>query len=325
MAKKILVTGGAGYIGSITTHFLQEKGAEVTVFDNLEIGHREAIDCPLIVGDLRNKEAILTALKPGFDAVFHFAAYTEAGLSAKDLFFENNVLGSANLLSAMKETRIKQLVFSSSSEVYGEKKYLPIDEDHPKAPINPYGLSKLMTEQMLSWYETAYGLKSVALRYFNAAGALPDGSKGDGKEPPTLLIACALRGSLGLQPFQFTYTPVETPDGSPIRDYIHVLDLARAHWLALDYLEKGGKSDAFNLGTGKGFSAKEIVEMVKKVTGKEVPTTEAAERRENEPAAKYASFEKAKKVLGWEPEYDLEKIINSAYLWHQKHPQGYRH
>lgn len=323
---KILVTGGAGYIGSITTKLLTERGFEVVVFDNLAYGHREAIgDCPLIVGDLRNREEIKSAVVgQNFDAVVHFAALASVSDSVKDpeLYFYNNVVGSLNLVSEMVAAGVLRLVFSSTSAVYGSADYLPIDEQHPLRPESPYGESKLMIERVLHWFDRAYGLKSVAFRYFNAAGAMPDGSLGDAKTPSTLLITNAVKGALGLQPFQFTCPRVKTPDGSTIRDYIHVLDLAEGHLMALDYLTKGGATDIFNLGTGKGYSTTEVVEMVKKVTGVDF-STEVGAPREGEEAEKYASFTKAKEVLGWEPHFNLEDMIRSAHAWHQSHPQGY--
>lgn len=321
---KILVTGGAGYIGSITVKTLQEAGHEPIVFDNLSVGHREAVACPLIVGDLLQKKDLTEAFAFQPEAVFHFAAATEAGLSTREpaRFFENNATGSLNLLMAMAEKKVKYLIFSSTSEVYGEAQTLPITESHPLQPVNPYGQSKLMTEQMLPWFDSAAGIRSVSLRYFNAAGAWPDGSLGDAKHPSTLLISSAIKGALGLQPFSFTFAPVSTPDGSTIRDYVHVMDLADGHLAALEYLMNGGKSDFFNLGSGKGYSTLEMVQKVKQVTGHDFKTTRG-KPRDNEPAEKYASFQKAKKLLGWRPKRDLMEIIRSAHIWHKSHPKGW--
>lgn len=323
---KILVTGGAGYIGGITARLLAKEKHNVVIFDNLSVGTQAQVDflrLPLVKGDLLNFQQVEKAVR-GVGAVIHFAARTEAGLSPNEPlnFFENNVVGSLNLLKAMVANQVKYLIFSSSSEVYGESQFLPITENHPFVPVNPYGLSKLMTEQMLPWFESKFGLHSVCLRYFNAAGAALDGQLGNAKLPPTLLITCAVRGALKLQPFHFTYAPVETPDGSPVRDYVHVEDLARGHLMALDYLIKQNKSDFFNLGTGKGYSVREVVEMVKKLTGADFTTT-IGKRRANEPAAKHASFKKAKKMLGWEPKLNMEEIIRSEVLWQKNHPQGW--
>ena len=323
---KILVTGGAGYIGGITARLLANNNHEVIVFDNLSVGSKVQTDflkLPLSVGDLKNYADIEKALE-GVESVIHFAARTEAGLSPNEpvSFFENNVTGSLNLLKAMAARNVDKLIFSSSSEVYGESEYLPLDEKHPLKPTNPYGWSKLMTEQMLPWFEKKYGLSSVALRYFNAGGAALDGTLGNPKVPPTLLVASAVRGALGLHDFKLSYTKVDTPDGSPIRDYVHVEDLARGHLMALDYLTMKKKSDFFNLGTGKGYSVLEVVRIIKKITGINFPA-EIGARREGEPSAKYASFSKAKQVLGWEPKLDLEDIIDSELAWQKSHPEGW--
>lgn len=323
---KVLVTGGAGYIGSITTKLLLERGFEVTVFDSLEYGHREAVsDCPLVVGNLLNPQDLAKVfLKNSFDAVVHFAAYTSVSESVKEpaKYFRDNTFGTLNLLEQMVASGVKDLVFSSTSAVYGNPDYLPVDEKHPLRPESPYGESKLLVERMFPWFDCAYGVKSVALRYFNVAGAFEDGSIGDAKEPSTLLITNAVKGALGLRPFEFTCPKVNTPDGSPIRDYIHVVDLAEAHLLALDYLTRGGSSEIFNLGTGTGYSVKEVVAAVKKVTGVDFPIGESAPR-EGEESQKYASYAKAKEVLGWEPKSGLEEMIRSAYKWHRSHPQGF--
>ncbi len=323
----ILVTGGAGYIGSVTTKLLLEKGHDVVVFDNLEYGYRAAVgDTPLIKGDLRSRDQVSAVFdQHQFDAVIHFAAYTSVSESVKNpsKYYRNNVFGSLNLIDQSVEAGVDKIVFSSTSAVYGEPDYLPVDEKHPTRPESPYGESKLVVERILKWQDKAHNLKSVALRYFNVAGAWPDGSIGDGKEPSTLLITNAVKGSLGQREFKLTCPEVDTPDGTPIRDYIHVLDLARAHLLALDYLNERGRSEIINLGTGKGYSVKEVIDAVKEVTGVEFKAGRA-EPREGEEAQKYASLEKAKKLLGWEPELGLEEMIESAWKWHKNNPEGYK-
>ncbi len=323
---KILVTGGAGYIGSVTTKLLLEKGCDVVVFDSLEYGHQEAVgDAFLVVGDLQSRKAVSALFESNsFDAVIHFAAYTSVSESVKNpsKYYRNNVFGSLNLIDEAIASRVKKIVFSSTSAVYGEPDYLPVDEEHPTRPESPYGESKLVVERLLQWQDKARRLKSVSLRYFNVAGAWPDGSIGDAKEPSTLLITNAVKGSLGQRPFKLTCPEVDTPDETPIRDYIHVLDLARAHLLALDYLDEGGDTQIINLGTGKGYSVKEVIDAVKEVTGVEFKAGRA-EPREGEEAQKYASLEKAKQLLGWEPELGLEDMIRSAWKWHKSNPSGY--
>lgn len=328
-AMKVLVTGGAGYIGSITVRKLQEQGFEVVVFDNLSKGHPEAINCPLIMGDLQNREDISEALAPhrsgsGFDAVVHFAASTMVDESVKDpkRHFNNNVRSTLNLLEAMLESDIKSFVFSSSSEVYGEAEKLPLTEDVTLRPLNPYGLSKAMVEWMLPWYDNGYGLKFIALRYFNAAGAMLDGSMGEDHRPEMHLIPTAIRSALGLCDFKLTCAKMDTPDGTTIRDYTHVLDLAAAHILALEALASGHRSDVFNVGVGRGYSTLEVVKKVQEITGVEFPVGKGEPRR-GEPAEKYCSNEKIRKDLGWQPKYGLEEMIESAYLWHKTHPRGY--
>lgn len=322
---KVFVTGGAGYVGSITVRKLLERGFRVVVFDNLTKGHKEAIDCPLIIGDLQNKEDLAKALESGsFDAVIHFAASTMVDKSVKDpvKYFRNNVCATINLLEVVVRHGIKKFVFSSSSEVYGEVEKLPLTEDVPLKPVNPYGLSKAIIEWILPWYDKAYGLESIALRYFNAAGAMPDGSLGEDHRPEMHLIPNAIRGALGLHDFKLTCAKVDTPDGSTIRDYTHVLDLASAHILALEVLAQGRKSDVFNVGVGKGYSTLEVIKKVQEITGVKFAVGRG-KVRVGEPAAKYASNEKIKKDLGWKPKYGLGEIIESAYKWHKTHPRGY--
>ncbi|MGB9706568.1 MAG: UDP-glucose 4-epimerase GalE [Microgenomates group bacterium] len=325
---KILVTGGAGYIGSHTVALLQKEGYEVVVFDNLVYGHREAVSCPLIKGDLLDKAAIIKVFSQNkFTAVIHFAAYALAGESMKQpgKYFENNILGGLNLLEAMKDFGIKYIVFSSTCAVYGYPKKLPVTEESPLNPISVYGESKLAFEKILYWYDEIYGIKNVCLRYFNAAGADLEGKIGEDHQPETHIIPLAIKTALGQQPeFSLFGDDYPTPDGTCIRDYIHVLDLASAHIKALEFLKKEGKSDAFNVGTGKGYSNKEILQMVEKISGVDFPV-KTLPRRAGDPAAIWADNSKIKKVLGWEPKYsDLKTIIHSAWKWHKTHPWGFR-
>ena len=325
---KLLVTGGAGYVGSFAVKKLVDEGHEVVVFDNLENGHAEIVSqlgAKLVEGDLRSKKDVTSALNSSFEAVMHFAAYTAVGPSMKDpqVYFENNIGGGLNLLSATRGAGVKYFIFSSSSEVYGEAEKLPLTEDMPLAAENPYGETKVMFERILQWHSCSYGLRYVALRYFNAAGAALDGSMGEDHDPETHLIPNAIRGALGLSEFKLTCaTDLDTPDGSPIRDYTHVLDIADAHARALDYLANGGKSDAFNVGKGRGYSVLEVIKEVERVSGKKLPR-EKGETRKGEPSAKWASNDKIERVLGWQPQYGIKEIIESAYKWHEEHPQGY--
>lgn len=322
---RVLVTGGAGYIGSFTVRALQEAGHEVVVFDNLRYGHRAAVRCPLIVGELADRDAVFSAFAEGrFDAVFHLAAYTSVRESVEDpaRYVRHNIGGAINLLDACLAHEVPWVVYSSTSEVYGEARYLPLDEEHPTEPANPYGASKLAVEEFLRWYDHAYGLRSISLRYFNAAGAALDGSLGEDHRPEEHLIPNAIRGALGLQPFRLTSPRVDTPDGTTIRDYVHVLDLAEAHLLALEALRRGHPTDVVNLGSGVGYSTRQVIELVQQITGVAFPI-EPGEPRPGEPPVKYASYAKAERVLGWRPRYGLEEIVRSAVLWHRRFPHGY--
>jgi len=325
---KILVTGGAGYIGSHTVAELLQAGHEVVVFDNLVYGHKEAIKCPLIVGDLLNQKEINQVFeKEKFEGVIHFAAYALAGESMQKpaKYFENNLQGGINLLEAMRNHQVNKIVFSSTCAIYGYPKKLPVAEEEEKKPVSVYGESKLMFEQILAWYDQLLGIKNVCLRYFNAAGASLDGSIGEDHQPETHIIPIAMQTALGQrEKFTIFGDDYQTPDGTNIRDYIHVLDLATAHIKALEYLLKEKKSNYFNAGIGKGYSNKEILEMVKKVSGIDFKV-EIGPRREGDPEAVYADNGKIKKVLGWEPKYsELKTIIESAWKWHQAHPQGFQ-
>lgn len=321
--KRILLTGGSGYIGSVVTKRLIERGYNVTVFDNLERGHRCNVDAKaeLIVGDLRNADEIRTAMKKVKpDAVLHFAAYALVGESMANpmMYFENNVKGGVNLLSAMEEVECKRIIFSSSCATYGVPPSLPIEETMQQKPTNPYGHSKLMFEQMCTWLQQTKGFKPTFLRYFNAAGAAL--GMVEDHEPETHIIPNVLKVALGQKEFvQVFGDDYPTPDGTCIRDYVHLEDLSSAHILALEKEALG----AFNLGTGQGISVKEIVEACRKVTGHLIPV-KMCPRRPGDPPALYASGSKAREVMGWNPAYsDIETIVRDAWAAHQKFPTGY--
>ena len=325
---KVLVTGGAGYIGSHTVKALEEAGHEVVVFDNLRQGHREAIGkTKFIKGDLLNKVTIRKALNENnVDGVIHFAALTLPGESMQNpyTYFHNNMLGGLNLVNEMEIAKVKNLIFSSTCSLYGFPKNLPVTEDEEKDPHSVYGESKLMFETVLKWYDKLYDIKNVRLRYFNASGASLDGENGEKHDPETHIIPIAMEVALGKrEKFVIFGDDYETEDGTCVRDYIHVLDLASAHIKALEYLMNGGESDVFNLGVGKGYSNKEIVEMVKEVSGKDFKV-EIGPRREGDPDAIYADNSKSKKILKWDPKHsDLKTIIETAWKWHSTHPNGF--
>ena len=324
---KILVTGGAGYIGSHTVVELLKQGHEITVFDNLVCGHKEPVICPLIIGDLLDKNQINAVFeKDSFDGVIHFAAYALAGESMNEprKYFENNILGGLNLLEAMKKHGVDKIIFSSSCSQYGFPEKLPVTEEESKKPASVYGESKLMFETILQWYDSLFGIKNVCLRYFNAGGASLDGSMGEDHDPETHIIPIAIQTALGQrEKFVIFGMDYKTPDGTNIRDYVHVLDLADAHIRALEYLVRENESNYFNVGTGKGYSNKEIVEMVKKISGINF-MVEFGPRRLGDPDAVYADNTKIKKAQSWEPRYsDLETIIKTAWNWHKTHPNGY--
>jgi UDP-glucose 4-epimerase len=320
---KVFVTGGAGYIGSVTTELLLDEGHEVVVFDNLERGHRQAIDrrAKLIKGDLRNGEATLRAMKAARpDAVMHFAAYALVGESMLNpgMYFGNNVMGGVNLVEAMVKVGVPKIVFSSTCATYGYPPKVPIVEETVQVPVNPYGESKLMYEKVLAWYQTIHGIKPVFLRYFNASGATRQ--FGEDHDPETHLIPNVIKVALGQQEHVKVFgTDYATPDGTCIRDYIHIVDLGRAHILALT----GQHTGAFNLGTGHGFSVREVINVVREVTGRTIPEV-LAPRRPGDPDRLVASAERAKSVLGWAPQFsNLRSIVESAWAWHQDHPNGY--
>ncbi|MBC8448938.1 MAG: UDP-glucose 4-epimerase GalE [Chloroflexi bacterium] len=322
----ILVTGGSGYIGSHTVAELQRQGYDVVVFDNLEYGHREAVrGCPLIVGDLLNPEQIGRVFdEHDIAGVIHFAAYVEVGESMENpaKYFRNNVQGTVNLATAMAEHGVKDIVFSSSCAVYGQPDSVPVTETESLKPESVYGASKLMAEQVLIWFGVSRGLRHVALRYFNASGAA-DGSLGDEYKPASRIIPVLMEYLLGQRPrFFINGDDYPTPDGTCIRDYIHVDDLATAHVAALRYLAAGNPNDAFNLGTGRGHSNREIVDVVRQVTGLDFQV-EIGPRRPGDAAMIWADNTKARRLLGWQPRYGLREIIEHAWRWHSRHPHGY--
>lgn len=326
---KLLVLGGAGYIGSHTATELLDNGHEVVIADNLVTGYKDAIPekATFYQGDLRDKDFLNDLMKKEkADAVIHFAAYSLVGESVVNplKYYENNLYGTKVLLEAMIESGVDKIVFSSTAATYGEPENIPILESDRTCPTNPYGETKLAMEKMISWAAKAHDLHYVSLRYFNACGAHKSGTIGEAHNPESHLIPLVLQVPNGKREFVSIYgNDYDTPDGTCIRDYIHVTDLAKAHVLAVEYLMNGGESDIFNLGNGVGYSVKEVIETARKVTGHPIPAKEE-ERRAGDPARLVASGEKARKILGWEPEIkDLADIIGSAWKWHKAHPNGY--
>ena len=324
----ILITGGAGYIGSHTALRFIQAGYDVVIFDNLETGHIETIetlqkigDVKFVKGDLKNiadVEAVFSEYP--IDAVIHFAAYSLVGESVHNpaKYFRNNTFGTLNLLDTMIKHNVKKIVFSSTCATYGEPVYVPMDEKHPQNPINPYGTSKLMVEMIMKDYDSAYGLKSVKLRYFNVAGCDSDSRIGEWHEPETHLIPNILKSTFGEgKTFKIFGDDYDTPDGTCIRDYVNVEDLAEAHRLALEYLKRENKSDVFNLGTEKGDSVKNIFDTCEKVLNKKIKV-EIVEKRAGDPAKLYANAKKAKSVLNWKPSRTIEDSIETAYNWEKK-------
>jgi UDP-glucose 4-epimerase len=319
----LLVVDGAGYIGSHMVKHLLRRGCNVVTFDNLSTGYRDAVlGGEFVLGDLADRAA-LDALfaRHAFDAVFHFASSIQVGESVKApaKYYANNVVNTLNLLDVMVKHRVKRFVFSSTAAVYGEPAYTPIDEAHPKQPINPYGKTKWMVEQILDDYDRAYGLKSIALRYFNAAGADPEGELGERHDPETHLIPLVLQAASGRRPHISVFgRDYDTPDGTCIRDYIHVTDLADAHWLALQRLLAGAPSAAYNLGNGNGFSVQQVIDAAARVTGRPIPVIDAP-RREGDPARLVADGTTARRDLGWQPtRIDLKTLIEDAWKWELK-------
>ena len=323
----ILVTGGSGYIGSITVECLLAKGEEVIVLDDLAHGHRAALppDIPFYQGKIGDGELVAQiAREHKLDACIHFAAMIEVGESVLDpaKYFENNVAQGIAFAGSLMHAGIKRLVFSSTAAAYGDPEEIPIPEQSRKWPKNPYGWSKLFMERLFDAYDTAYGLKFVALRYFNAAGATE--KRGEDHDPESHLIPNVLKAALGQQKAIRVFGNIyPTPDGTPIRDYIHVVDLANAHIRALDYLRAGGSSDYFNLGTGRGYSVLEVIECARQVTERDIPV-QLEPPRAGDPARLIADPSKAKAVLGWEADCsDLRSIVSSAWAWRTRHPGGY--
>jgi len=323
----ILVTGGAGYIGSVLTEELMKEGHSVIVIDNLSRGHREAVaaGAHLIPVDLGDAPALNNIFRRNkIEAVMHLAAYTSVEQSMKEpgKYFQNNVVCGVNLLEAMLRHNIGRIVFSSTAAVYGEPEKVPISEDSPLKPVNVYGDSKLTFERVLHWYAKAYGLEYIALRYFNVAGA--SSRFGADHHPETNLIPIVVRAALGeIECLPVFGTDYDTGDGTCIRDYIHVLDIAGAHMAALEGFNKGKGNSAYNLGNGEGFSVMEVIETARKVTGADIPV-KICPRRPGDPARLIADYNRAKDHLGWQPQHSaLEDIIKSAWLWQKKHPGGY--
>ena len=325
----VLVCGGAGYIGSHAVHVLIEKGEEVIIVDNLQTGHRAALHpkAKFYEGDIRDA-AVLDKIftENDIEAVIHFAANSLVGESMEKplLYFNNNVYGMQVLLEGMVKHGVDKIVFSSTAATYGEPKRVPIHEDDETCPTNTYGETKLTMEKMMKWVSRANGVRYVSLRYFNAAGALPDGSIGEDHKTETHLIPLILQVPTGRRDHITVFgDDYPTPDGTCLRDYIHVVDLADAHVLALEYLRKGGASDIFNLGNGQGFSVKEMIAAAEKATGRSIKV-EIGARRAGDPAQLIASSEKARSVLGWKPQFtDVEQVIGTAWKWHESHPHGY--
>jgi UDP-glucose 4-epimerase len=319
---KILVTGGAGYIGSHFVKILTNNNIDVIVLDNLSRGHKEAIPSgvPLEVADLLDVNSLQTVFnKYSFDAIVHFAAFAYVGESVEDpkLYYQNNVVGSFNLIKTALESNVKKIVFSSTCSLYGNPNEVPISEKLPTNPINPYAQTKLMIENILRDFDASYGMRSVFLRYFNAAGADFDGEIGESHTPEPHLIPIVLNTALGKRDKVFIFgDDYETKDGTCIRDYIHVNDLGDAHLKALEYLNNGGKTDVINLGTGDGNSVKELIETSERITGKKI-NSEITDRRDGDPAILVADNKKAKEILGWVPKHNLDDIISSAYNWHK--------
>lgn len=318
---KVLVTGGAGYIGSVTVKALEKQGHKVVVFDNLSQGHRENVSGEFVEGDLNNPQDLKSGLDgKSFDAVIHFAALALVGESMENpyKYYQNNIMGGLNLLEYMRKNKIPYIVFSSTSAIFGTSSNLPVKEDAPKHPESVYGETKYMFEKILYWYDKVFDIKSVCLRYFNAAGASVDGLLGEKHNPETHIIPIAISKALSNDTFHLFGDDYPTKDKTCIRDYIHVEDLAIAHIQALEYLKSKNQSNQFNLGVGRGHSNKEVIEMVKNVSGIDFPVAVDA-RRKGDAAEVYADNEKAKQELGFDPKYsDLETIVKTAWEYHKQ-------
>ena len=326
--KTILVAGGAGYIGSHMVALLVKRGYEVVVADNLRTGHWQSVKGArrLYVGDLRDAAFLNRVFGENhIDGVINFAAFSLVGESVTDplKYYENNVEGAVSLLSAMRAHGVDKIVFSSTAATYGEPEKQPIEESDRTEPTNPYGATKLAIENMLKWCDRAYGIHYVALRYFNAAGSDTEAGIGEDHDPESHLIPLVMKTALGQRDHIGIYgEDYPTPDGTCVRDYIHVKDLAQAHLLALEYLARGGESDVFNLGSGNGYSVRQIIETARRITGREIRAT-AEPRRGGDPSILIASNKKAAELLGWHPALGLDQIVSDAWAWHSSHPNGY--
>jgi UDP-glucose 4-epimerase len=331
---KILVTGAGGYIGSVATYLFLQKGYEVVVVDNFVTGYRQPLEVlqekfgkeklRFYETDLAHDLSPIFQEEKDIQVIVHYAASCLVNESMKnpEKYFTNNLGGSNNLFKHAMQNGVNNIVFSSTCAVYGDAQYVPIDEKHPTNPANAYGASKRMVEEMLEWYSNLKGLKYVVLRYFNVCGASDDGFIGDSKKPSQLLMQNAVRGAMGIEPFYLTCAKMDTPDGTPIRDYVNVVDLNEAHFKAIEYLVNGGKSETINIGTGSGHSVKEIVDKVQEVTGKSF-NLQSSEPRAGESPRLIASIEKAKSLLGWEPKRSLEDSVKSLITWYTAHPKGW--
>ena len=323
----ILVTGGAGYIGSVAVEDLRKQNETVVVLDNLIYGHRQAVDSsvPFYEGDIGDKNLIAEILTDhDIEACMHFSAFAFVGESVEkpQIYYQNNFVQTLKLLDALIENNVKKIIFSSTCATYGEPQYVPIDEKHPQSPTSSYGWSKFMVERALADYDAAYDLKYVALRYFNACGAV--GSCGEDHDPETHLIPLILFAAQGKRDSIAIFgDDYPTPDGTAVRDYIHISDLSQAHLLALEHLRKNGASEFINLGNGGGYSVKEVIEAARKITGANIEA-KIAPRRAGDPSRMVADATKAREVLGWNPQFpEIEKIIASAWAWHESNPHGY--
>lgn len=317
--SKVLVVGGAGYIGSHMVKMLGRQGCSVTSLDDLSSGHRDAVLCgDFVQGDMGDRAVLDAVLSQGFDAVMHFASFIQVGESVQQpaKYYQNNVVNTLALLDALRAHEVDRFIFSSTAATFGEPKYSPMDERHPQQPINPYGRTKLMVEQVLADYEQAYGLRSVSLRYFNAAGADPEGQLGERHEPETHLIPLVLQAASGRRPHIGVFgRDYDTPDGTCVRDYIHIEDLCSAHWLALQSLMGGAGSQAYNLGNGQGFSVQEVIDTAQQVTGRSIAVVNGP-RRAGDPARLVADSSLIREKLGWQPHYaDLATIVAHAWAW----------
>jgi UDP-glucose 4-epimerase len=325
----VLVTGGAGYIGSHTVKALRAAGADVVIYDDLSAGHRraaKAAGAPLEVGPIGDAARLTEVMRAhGVDAVMHFAAWLSVPESVRDpaAYYENNVGGAVSVLRAAAEAGVKHFIFSSTAATFGNPVRTPIDESHPQHPINAYGETKLAIERALPHFERAYGIRSATLRYFNAAGADPDGALGEDHDPEIHVIPRAIDAALGRADFAIFGLDYDTPDGTCLRDYVHVTDLASAHLLALESLRAGAESTAYNLGNGKPVSVRDVVNSVERVTGRKLPAG-TGPRRPGDPAVLFASSEKIRRELGWRPRYEaIDVIVETAWRWREKHPRGY--